>query len=533
MTQPHVERVVRFDGVSTAVMDQVRVLNLQQRMHRAMAVNDRAAGAVDEVFRIFFHRYEELLAFRAITTAALSQRVLLSLIAAAVSYEYDSAPDLTLAFSDVPYARLLKIEVSRPRYTIFEAPGRIKYISFPGTHNWRTRWVDMQFSHVVETSWTMLHDGVRLAAGAPGDAPRQVCGGVRKVWEYSVHKGFAQEAQEAGLPLEQLIYDVRHGGYHLIFSGHSLGGAVAQYITLQLLNREPLLFAHEESSDKLPRILCVTMGAPLLGNYQLVDRVVSCGWNHLFHNFVYRSDVVPRLACSDELSTDVQMQLMDSIGRVYKAAQSWFAWRKPTAEGAEGSSSNRRDGNDNDAVRPLPEVLTTATSQLGDLTLMAAVQAQARLADYVDTTIRTGRDLLEADGDEDLPSGRELEEEMVQRDADVEAALQAVGERRAQAAASSASSSFAAAASARKEESEVLRLPSDVVIPNRRRHRRFTCFGRYHFLCYGSFGYVSTDDSETAYGVLKHGCGEPTALIDHSVASYNRGIMVHLYSGVQ
>ncbi|KAK7197833.1 Triglyceride lipase [Novymonas esmeraldas] len=552
VTQPHVPRVVRFSGGRGTAIDAVNALDARDREGRALEVDGTTTAQAESLFRSVFPRYEEVLAFRAVAAAVVAQKVLLAMVASAIAYEYQSSPSTTLRLSDIPYARLLRVSVATERFTILEAPGRVKFIALPGTHNWRTRWVDVQFAHATEEVWSALHDGVRLTDESGDGAAASVFlhGGVRKMWEYHVHKGIAREALAVGLPMDSLLEDVRSGGYTLVLCGHSLGGAVAQHLSLQLLHRSAALLVprHRPQEADTARLLCVTLGAPLLGNYRLADHVHSCGWAHLFHNFVYCSDVVPRLSCSDELAWDTIARLTNFFSTVFRAAHTW--WRR---------------GGDNSGTPPPPPlpppppraaaaaaaaVPTTAAgtpvsastpSRLGALSAMLsrsrageqpptaaagrvgatdecgdAVAAdsplswaeQARLAAFVDTTIRYAADALEDDEDDD-DSQRSSRAAVAQLDADVETVLHRCR--------------------VRVECNDAA--PADVVVPTatRRLHRRFTCFGRYHFVEYGAYGYVTTTDSETAFGILKHGCGAASHISDHSVEAYNRGILTHLH----
>ncbi|EPY27714.1 class 3 lipase [Angomonas deanei] len=374
---------------------------------------------------------EELLAFRSVSCPLQGQDILLAMVAASVSYEYNNAPNITLALSDVPYAKLLRVHTCSARYSILEAPGKVKFISFPGTHNWRTRWVDMQFSQTTVQVWSDVVEGVT----ADG---RQLHGGRRKVWEYKIHSGFDQEAKEVGLSLQSLIDDIRNG-YRLVLSGHSLGGVVAQHITLQLLNLHPELFLHADKSCP-PPLSCVTLGSPLLGNYQLVDAVVRSGWNDLFHNFVYRSDIVPRLSCGDELVWDSTAAVMERVSSAYRNVWNWFQWRSteetttaqpatppPPAveESTEGTVPNTEEKKGWAQFVPGRAVLThkklkeelnrrltdgATTSQTEDMQ-----DRDAALGRYMDSAIRTGRDVLVKEEDKAMTV-----EEQAQRRAEVE-----------------------------------------------------------------------------------------------------------------
>ncbi|EPY30635.1 class 3 lipase, partial [Strigomonas culicis] len=186
MTQPHVERLVRAGGATPAQLDQVRLLDGLQLSLRTAAAAAYGDAEVERTFRGCFKHYEEADAFRGVAGTREAQHILLSMVAAATAYEYGSAPSISLALSDVPYARLLRMHSSQPRYTIMEAPGRVKFIAFAGTHNWRTRWVDLHFAQTTLTEWRDVVEAT--TCGGDGGAPLPVHGGVRKVWEYKVHR---------------------------------------------------------------------------------------------------------------------------------------------------------------------------------------------------------------------------------------------------------------------------------------------------------------------------------------------------------
>lgn len=482
MTQPHLQRVLRVDGSKLQAVDHVRLLDIQQMSHRAAEVDGYPTTAVEEIFRRSFPRYEDLLFFRLVTSPQQSHNMLLSVVCAGIAYEFSSAPNLTLQLSDIPYARLLKVLIARPRYTILEAPGRVKFVAFPGTHNWRTVAADLRIGQVTKTVLTSVIEGVRVDPQTGQHTP--VNSGTRTVWEYKLHGGFTQEAQEVGLPMEELVEDVRQG-YRLVFSGHSLGGAIGQLLTIQMLARYPELQVTSLPAGTPPPLLCVSLGAPLVGNYQLEDRVGRSGWGPHFHNIVYRTDVVPRLSCGDELTWDAAWRVADRITGAYRSVQNWWTgWNviRGSSPGGDASAMPK----DADGLMAVPDGCT--------------------VEGFVDSAIRTGRVVL-SEGEDHAPTAQEL----VERQRTLQADLQHHSPQKSAVVGDAA-------------------LAAALAAPSRRQHRRFACFGRYHFLQFGDSGYVSTADSETAFGLLKAGCGVATDFTDHSISAYNRGVMMHLYS---
>ncbi|KEG09506.1 putative class 3 lipase [Trypanosoma grayi] len=326
MTQPHEERSVRIPPSPVArVVDIVKYLDAKECSVRASMVEKYTAEDVEKAFSTFFPQLEKVLAFQGVTTAVEAQDLILSLVAATVAYEYNEAPNLTLALSDIPFSRLLKVARTTHRFSVLEAPGKVRFVVFPGTHNYRTFNVNLRWGRVKRQQWTGLVDGL-VASGIGGvddDHYIPVHGGVRLLWEYRVHEGFSREADESLSQMEQLIHDVRHNGYRLVCTGHSLGGAVAQLVTFRML------CSHTELKDKLT---CITFGTPLVGNYQLAQRVERCGWRSKFHHVVYRSDVVPRLSCADQITKDLADQLVQGIVAFQSSVQGWFASRSSGGE---------------------------------------------------------------------------------------------------------------------------------------------------------------------------------------------------------
>ncbi|KAK9824245.1 hypothetical protein WJX72_008897 [[Myrmecia] bisecta] len=95
----------------------------------------------------------------------------------------------------------------------------------------------------------------------------------------------ASAADAAGRnPYRDAVDTAVANGNRIIFTGHSLGGAVAILATLWLLS----------SKQRPSSVACITFGAPLVGDGQLGELVRRNDWARLIHQVVWRHDLVPR-----------------------------------------------------------------------------------------------------------------------------------------------------------------------------------------------------------------------------------------------
>ena len=282
--------------------------------------------------------------------------ILLAAKCASLCYEYSFYPNTTLCASDLPYARLLHFKESRQLYSVLEGPNRTLFIAMPGTHDLRTMITDMQFQRVVEQQWSKSVEGTR----ADG---RAVCGNVMKIWEYKLHSGFhGEEVKLRGALPTAVCRDYVTAGYTLVLCGHSLGGALAILVTLRLLTDDLAAFKN--------RIMCVTLGAPLVGNTALTRKVQRCGWTEYFHNLVYRSDIVPRLLCGRGLPGQV-------IGTVRNAVTTSVTTTVSAAISVvSGKIGNLLGKDHNDLLKEELDELTT-----GENDVERAIQATPDAAD--------------------------------------------------------------------------------------------------------------------------------------------------------
>jgi hypothetical protein len=96
-----------------------------------------------------------------------------------------------------------------------------------------------------------------------------------------VHSGFHKPADL--LPLD-IVYSLLNDGYHVWFTGHSLGGSVASVLTARVL-------LNVNNNQKM-NIKCVTFGAPLYGDTDFATTMQHFE-NH-FHHFTNENDPVPQ-----------------------------------------------------------------------------------------------------------------------------------------------------------------------------------------------------------------------------------------------
>ncbi|CBH16849.1 class 3 lipase, putative [Trypanosoma brucei gambiense DAL972] len=328
---------------SPQVTDELRFLDVREYHDREAVVNGYSSADVEETFRSCFPRGEDVAAFPHIGSACEVRNLLMSLVAAGLAYEYNRAPSLTLSLSDFPFACLLKLVRYNRHYTVLEAPGKVKFISFPGTHNPETVAVSLRLSHVKRQRWFFHKEGEAGASACAsstdviGDCNsrpglHQQVGGLPL--HYRVHAGFIREAENLVPQMEEFVGEAIHRGYRLVFSGHSLGGAVATLVALQLLQTHPDL-----ARD---RVRCFTFGAPLVGDRQLTELVQRFGLTPNFHHIVHQLDIVPRLLCTYEWLRGCVDELAGRATLLFSSVKSWVG-RFSSGEVDEGGHSEEAD----------------------------------------------------------------------------------------------------------------------------------------------------------------------------------------------
>ncbi|XP_062183134.1 lipase-like PAD4 isoform X1 [Phragmites australis] len=88
---------------------------------------------------------------------------------------------------------------------------------------------------------------------------------------------------------QMLLNQIR--GKAVVFTGHSLGGAIAALAALHYL----CISSSSSTLAPAPPVLCVTFGSPLLGNEALSSAILRERWSGNFCHVVSQHDIVPRL----------------------------------------------------------------------------------------------------------------------------------------------------------------------------------------------------------------------------------------------
>lgn len=139
----------------------------------------------------------------------------------------------------------------------------------------------------------------------------------------SVHSGFYDRS--AVIPQRFLKMQFEQGKL-VVFTGHSLGGAIASVLTLRVLHEMSL---GKEFHD---RLLCITFGAPFIGNAALAKWATQNEYAQRMMMFVYRYDIVPRLFMfRKEAYTQIVSALYETgaFEWAWSAAAAGFEWALP------------------------------------------------------------------------------------------------------------------------------------------------------------------------------------------------------------
>ena len=105
-------------------------------------------------------------------------------------------------------------------------------------------------------------------------------------YQGTYHSGYYQQAKL--IPLAPFFHLLNiYSGYELVFTGHSLGGAVATIVTLNML-------ADLRSINLQERIHCVAFGSPFVSN-EACSKYVQERYENNFQFFINHTDVIPYL----------------------------------------------------------------------------------------------------------------------------------------------------------------------------------------------------------------------------------------------
>uniref|UniRef100_A0A7N0TZS6 Uncharacterized protein n=1 Tax=Kalanchoe fedtschenkoi TaxID=63787 RepID=A0A7N0TZS6_KALFE len=112
---------------------------------------------------------------------------------------------------------------------------------------------------------------------------------------------------EALLKNSELKKEVEKAGSkwkQVVFTGHSSGAAVAVLATLWLLEKR----LKSDVRDPKPLPICLTFGAPLVGDKIFHHALERQKWSSCFINFVAKRDIVPRILLAPLSSIEQQFQ---------------------------------------------------------------------------------------------------------------------------------------------------------------------------------------------------------------------------------
>ncbi|KAG2289502.1 hypothetical protein Bca52824_049106 [Brassica carinata] len=96
------------------------------------------------------------------------------------------------------------------------------------------------------------------------------------------------------------VADSRQNCRRIVFTGHSSGGATAILATVWYLEK---YFTNQSGGSPFPEPICVTFGAPLVGDNVFKHALGRENWSRYFVNFVTRFDIVPRIMLAPKAST--------------------------------------------------------------------------------------------------------------------------------------------------------------------------------------------------------------------------------------
>uniref|UniRef100_A0A0D6QTK3 Fungal lipase-like domain-containing protein n=1 Tax=Araucaria cunninghamii TaxID=56994 RepID=A0A0D6QTK3_ARACU len=89
---------------------------------------------------------------------------------------------------------------------------------------------------------------------------------------------------------ENKVYEVGKNR-KIVFTGHSVGGAVAALATVWLLEKRADSYSHDPP-------ICITFGSPLLGDDKFGQAIRRERWAAQFYHVISRFDIVPRILLS-------------------------------------------------------------------------------------------------------------------------------------------------------------------------------------------------------------------------------------------
>ncbi|XQJ25561.1 Lipase (class 3), putative [Leishmania guyanensis] len=476
----------------------------------------RTSADEEEIFASALPSGMETQLFSSALSGPAVRKVLLSLVACYIAGESSGTPCVSLALTDLPlYGRLLRPTNVTELFTVFDGPGRTRFISFSSGTTRRPALHQVLGTRMVPRElWsnaTMKKENVVGKVVGGKEAARK--GGLNtNVATWTMRAGLLAYMAEDNIMdrVQSLALRIVKSSSEVVICGHGVGGAAAAWLTTCLLL--------ENTPETRDRLMCVTFGAPLIASQSLSEVLVKNDLAKNFHHFVYGSDMVPRLCYVDSLllsgntagcTLSVGLEEEAASGRrVQECTAAWVALHEEPHNPADIAQAMAEIGDDNlsltnfsssaqqapiegpiDAApsdkkesskqptQPADTAARTAATAMGDLFLQSREP-------FGNTSVRTVHK-----GDEDA-QGAVVAGHFNVRDAD-----------------------FKYFSSQQHRDRQVM-----------------DPFGFYHFLWHPRKKYMCTDDPKTIIAMLSDRTELRIQLSDHLLSSYNKGMLEYMYS---
>ncbi|KAK6150797.1 hypothetical protein DH2020_015729 [Rehmannia glutinosa] len=155
--------------------------------------------------------------------------------------------------------------------------GKVAYVAFSGVQ-------------VVDCSEESCRSLVELESGAKGIFGAFCGGGEGDREPIMVHGGLLQLflCFYHTHNFQHKMLEILNESKSVVFTGHSLGGALASLSALWLLSTI-------QTASPSIHVLCITYGSPMLGNQSFSQAILQERWGGNFFHVVAEHDIVPRL----------------------------------------------------------------------------------------------------------------------------------------------------------------------------------------------------------------------------------------------
>ncbi|KPA76552.1 hypothetical protein ABB37_07842 [Leptomonas pyrrhocoris] len=423
-----------------------------------------------------------------------SRKVLLSLVACAIAAEASAMPNISLAMMDTPpYAQLLRpVQVSEV-FSVFDAPGHVRFIAFNSGASSRSSIHQVLGTHMTACeAWTSsaMKKSNAVAKVVSTSHEAHAARLTECVAKLNVREGVLAYIAESDVlrKLPEMVDKTAKEGSDVVLCGHGIGGAVASWISATLLL--------ESTADLKDRLMCVTFGAPLVANHALTDLLSQHELHKNFQHFVNGSDMVPRMSYIDALlesgNTVGTASIVGHGERVASAVEVREAvvmWVGRHEEPLRVSAPQLRTGKEGFSI-------SSVARRMRSVNVSDSKSKKSKSAEEGEAAS------VAEDGAGDLfRTSREPFDNNIIRAVDENTALTL-------------------------HDVDFQRF----VAPEHRAKQAMDPFGCYHFLWHTRGRYICTDDPSTSIGFLSDRTDLRVQLQDHLLSSYNKAMVEYIYS---